>query len=259
MRKRGVEGAMNHESPTLIPRKALFGNPERERVTISRDGARIAFLAPLDGVLNVWAAPASAPQNARAVTSDAKRGIRFYVWTHNPDYLLYIQDSEGDEDWHIYAVNVASGETKDLTPFEGVHASMFPISPKFPDEALVGLNDRDARYHDIHRVNILTGETSPVLQNDIGAFGFVTDDDFRVRLSAATTENGGVSIMEPADDERGEWLPFMEIPLEDGLTTYPLGTDVTGKTLYMEDSRNRNTAALIEARHGNAGRARSCD
>ena len=235
---------MNRDVPTLIPRKALFGNPEREQARISRDGSRIAFLAPLNGVLNVWVAPASAPQDARAVTSDAKRGIRFYVWTHNPDYLLYVQDSEGDEDWHIYAVNVASGDTKDLTPFEGVHATMFPMSPKFPNEALIGLNDRDARCHDVHRVNILTGETSLVMQNDIGAFGFVTDDDFRVRLAETTTESGGSSFLELSDS--GEWLPFMKVGLEDGLTTYPLGTDVTGGTLYMADSRNRDTSALIE-------------
>ena len=235
---------MSQKARTLIPRKALFGNPEREQVRISRDGSRIGFLAPLDGALNVWVAPASDPSAARAVTSDAKRGIRFYVWTHNPDILLYIQDTEGDEDWHIYAVNVATGETKDLTPFEGVHATMFPMSPRFPDEALVGLNDRDARYHDIHRVNILTGETSLVMQNDIGAFGFVTDDDFRVRLAAVTTESGGTSILEP-DGDCGDWRTFMQVPLEDALTTYPLGTDISGETLYVADSRNRDTSALV--------------
>ena len=247
---------MSENPPTLIPRKALFGNPEREQVRISRDGSRIGFLAPLDGVLNVWVAPASAPQDARAVTRDAKRGIPFYVWTHNADYLLYIQDTEGDEDWRIYAVNAATGDAKDLTPFEGVHATLFPMSPKFPDEALIGLNDRDARYHDIHRVNILTGETSLVLQNDIGAFGWITDDDFRVRLAAVTTESGGSSFLErpDADDGSGanpgaspvDWTPFMEVGLEDGLTTFPLGTDISGETLYVSDSRNRNTSALVQ-------------
>ena len=237
---------MNENTPTLIPRKALFGNPEREQVRISRDGSRIGFMAPLDGVLNVWVAPASDPNDARAVTSDAKRGIPFYVWTHNPDYLLYVQDSEGDEDWHIYAVNVETAETTDLTPFEGVHATFMPMSPNFPDEALIGLNDRDARYHDIHRVNILTGDTSLVMENDIGALGFHTDDDFRIRLAMLTTESGGSSILERAnpDDGDSEWLPFMEVGLEDGLTTFPLGTDFAGKTLYMADSRNRDTSAL---------------
>ena len=232
---------MSQNAPTLIPREALFGNPEREHVTISRDGMRIGFLAPLDGVMNVWVAPASDPNAARAVTSDAKRGIRFYVWTHNAEYLLYIQDSEGDEDWHIYAVNVETGETRDLTPFEGVHAMILELSPRFPDEALVSLNARDARYHDVHRVNILTGETSLVHQNDIGAFEFVADDEFKVRLAMITSDDGGTSLLERSG---GEWLPFAEIGLEDGLTTYPLGFDSDGETLYVADSRGRDTSAL---------------
>ena len=228
--------------PALIPRKTLFGNPERADVRISHDGTRISYLAPMDGVLNVWVAPVDAIEDARPVTQDTDRGIWFYVWTYNPDRILYIQDSEGDENWHVYAVDVETRETRDLTPFEGVHAMILPMSRRFPNEALVGLNVRDPRYHDIHRVDILTGEMSLVLENDIGAYGLLTDDDFRVRLATVTSECGGTSILERSDS--GEWLPFMEIGLEDGMTTYPLGMDISGRTLYMADSRGRNTSAL---------------
>ena len=230
------------QEPELIPRKTLFGNPERADVRISHDGTRISYLAPMDGVMNVWVAPVDAIQEARPVTQDTDRGIWFYVWTYNPDRILYIQDSEGDENWHVYAVDVETRETRDLTPFEGVHAMMLPMSRRFPNEALVGLNVRDPRYHDIHRVDILTGEMSLVLENDIGAFGLLTDDDFRVRLATVTSEGGGMSTLERSDS--GEWLPFMEIDLEDGMTTYPLGMDISGRILYMADSRGRNTSAL---------------
>ena len=230
------------QEPELIPRKTLFGNPDRADVRISHDGTRISYLAPVDGVLNVWVAPVDAIQEARPVTQDTDRGIWFYVWTYNPDRILYIQDSEGDENWHVYAVDVETQETRDLTPFEGVHAMILPMSRRFPNEALVGLNVRDPRYHDIHRVDILTGEMSLVLENDIGAFGLLTDDDFRVRLATVTSEGGGMSTLERSDS--GEWLPFMEIDLEDGMTTYPLGMDISGRTLYMADSRGRNTSAL---------------
>ena len=230
------------QEPALIPRKTLFGNPERADVRISHDGTRISYLAPVDGVLNVWVAPVDAIEDARPVTQDTDRGIWFYVWTYNPDRILYIQDSEGDENWHVYAVDVETRETRDLTPFEGVHAMILPMSRRFPNEALVGLNVRDPRYHDIHRVDILTGEMSLVLENDIGAYGLLTDDDFRVRLATVTSECGGTSILERSDS--GEWLPFMEIGLEDGMTTYPLGMDISGRTLYMADSRGRNTSAL---------------
>ncbi len=58
----------------LIPRKTLFGNPERTAVTISHDGTRVAWLAPVDGVLNVWVAPVDAIGEAKPVTRDGAGG-----------------------------------------------------------------------------------------------------------------------------------------------------------------------------------------
>ena len=77
------------QEPELIRRKALFGNPERTEVRMSHDGARISYLAPVDGVLNVWVAPVDAIEDARPVTQDTDRGIRMYSWTYNPGYLMY--------------------------------------------------------------------------------------------------------------------------------------------------------------------------
>ena len=230
--------------PPIIPRKTLFGNPEREAVTVSRDGSRIAWLAPLDGVLNIWVAPVSDPSAARPVTRDEKRGIRTYFWAHNPDFILYAQDTDGDEDWHIYAVNLRDSETRDLTPFKGVHAVPHPPSPRFPDEVLIGVNDRDPRFHDVHRVNILTGESRLTMRNDIAAADFVADMDYSVRLARATTPEGGSRLLAPSDS--GGWETLAEISPEDDMTTYPLGFDSDGRRLYMADSRGRDTSALVE-------------
>ena len=104
------------QEPELIPRKTLFGNPERADVRISHDGTRISYLAPVDGVMNVWVAPVDAIQDARPVTQDTDRGIRLYFWTYNPGYIMYVQDRGGDENWHVYAVDVETGDTRDLTP-----------------------------------------------------------------------------------------------------------------------------------------------
>ncbi|MEG3193772.1 S9 family peptidase, partial [Lysobacter sp. D1-1-M9] len=98
----------------LISREALFGNPERALVMISPDGKTLSWIAPVDGVMNVWVAPANDPSQARAVTDDEARGIRRYFWSYLPDTLLYLRDTGGDEDFHLYSVNVATGETRDL-------------------------------------------------------------------------------------------------------------------------------------------------
>ena len=231
------------QTPDLIPRKALFGNPERTEVRLSHDGARIAYLAPVDGVLNVWVAPVDAIEDARPVTRDTDRDIRMYGWTYNPGYLVYVQDRGGDEDWHVYAVDVETEETRDLTPYEGVHAYPQAMSDRFPDEVLIGINRRNPQLHDVYRVNILTGESRLVVENDFGAAHILSDRNLNPRLARVITPQGGADIL--ALSESGEREVVMTIDREDDLTTSPLYFDAGGRTLYAFDSRDRDTAAFV--------------
>jgi len=229
------------DASALIPRETLFGNPDRASPQISPDGKRLAFLAPVNGVLNVWVGPADRPDQAKAVTNDTSRGIRRYFWAYTNQHIIYLQDKGGDENWRVYSVDLAKNDVKDLTPFEKVNAQVQEVSYKFPDEILVGLNNRNAQYHDIQRVNIRTGEMKLVQQNDEFA-GYLTDDDFAVHFAMKMTPDGGSDIQRP--DGKGGWQSFVKVPMEDSLTTSPEGLDKTGKVLYMLDSRGRNTAAL---------------
>src|SRR5579884_173344 len=107
-----------------IPRKVLFGNPDRAGLQVSPDGTRISFLAPVDGVLNVWVAPADKPEQAKPVTHDTHRGIRLYFWPFTGKHLLYLQDEGGNENFNLFRVDVDSGETKNLTPNKAVRAQV---------------------------------------------------------------------------------------------------------------------------------------
>lgn len=226
----------------LIPRQILFGNPDKASVQLNPDGTKIGYLAPVGGVLNVWVGPASDPAAARPVTRDTDRGIRFYDWAYTNNHILFIQDKGGDENWRLYSVDLDTGETKDLTPLEGVQARFQEISPQFPAEILVALNDRDPRLHDLYRINISTGERRLVQKNE-GFAGFVTDRDYRVRLALRVLPDGSSEMLRAT--EHGGWTSFARIPTEDTLTTSPVGFDKAGMILYMIDSRNRNTGALM--------------
>lgn len=226
----------------LIPRKILFGNPDRTLVRISPDGAHLAWLAPRDGVLNVWVAPRQNLEAARPVTHDTGRGIRFFLWAYTNQHILFIQDKNGDENWRVYSVDLKTDEVKDMTPFEGVRAEIYEVSHKFPAEIVVGLNNRDERFHDLYRLNLATGTMILLQQND-GFMGFNVDDDYRVRNGIRMTPDGGMDILQPAATG---WEPWDRIPAEDVLTTSPAGFDKTGTHLYMLDSRGRNTSALLE-------------
>lgn len=225
---------------------------------ISPDGRHISYLAPANGVLNVWVAPADELTAARPVTNDTGRGIRMYSWPYSGRHLLYLQDAGGDENWRIYSVDLASGDTRDLTPFDEVQAQIEGLSPDHPDEILIGLNNRNPQLHDLHRVNLTTGEMSLVLENE-GFIGFVTDRSFAVRYAAQMQPDGTIDYLRrsSADDNDGVagWVPFAHVGVDDTLTTRPLGLDATGDTLYMVESRGRNTAAFtaVDAGDPNGG------
>lgn len=225
----------------LIPRDALFGNPERASVQISPDGKYLSWIAPVDGVMNVWVAPAGDPSAARAVTDDKARGIRNYFWSYRPDTLLYLRDSGGDEDFHLYAVDLAGNQTRDLTPFGKTTAQVFGLSPTQPDSILVGMNDRDPKWHDLYRVDLASGQRTLLQKNTDDIAAYVADGDFNLRYAQRSRADGGMDILKRAGDG---WEKAEDIPFGDVLTTAMLGLTSDGKTLYLADSRDRNTAAV---------------
>ena len=135
--------------PRLIPREVLFGNPDKASPQLSPDGKSLAYLAPLDGVLNVWVGKASEDE-FRPVTDDKDRGVRLYLWSRDSKSILYLQDKGGDENWLLYMVNLETGEQRNLTPFEKVQVHIVDHTKHFPDHILVGLNKDDEKLHDIY-------------------------------------------------------------------------------------------------------------
>jgi dipeptidyl aminopeptidase/acylaminoacyl peptidase len=233
------------EDPNLIPRAVLFGNPDRSGATISPDGKQIAFLAPEGGVLNVWVAPASDPGAAKAVTHEKVRGLRAYFWSYSSQQIVYLQDKGGDENFRAYVVDLAKNETKDLTPMDGVQTRIQEVSPRIPGEILLSINKRDPKHHDLYRADLKTGKLTPVVENKDGFIAYVTDDDYKPRLALRTTPDGGQEILKPDPKAKDAWVSYLKIPAEDSLTTGPVEFDKTGKVLYMNDSRGRDTAALF--------------
>ena len=227
----------------MIPRSALFGNPTRAAGKISPDGEWLSWLAPKDGVLNVWMAPFSDPDDARVMTKATDRPIRQYFWAPDSRSLLYIQDKGGDENFLLYGVDTASGEERTLTPFDDTRVQIAGASETIRDRILVGLNNRDAQYHDIWMLDLNTGELTEVIRNE-GYAGFLADDSLVIRMAIKPNEAGGMDYFAVEDGTVAE-EPTESTTLADSLTTTPAGYTTDGRTLYWIDSRGRNTAALI--------------
>ncbi len=226
----------------LIPRSALFGNPVRAQARLSPDGRYISFLAPRDGVLNVWLAPFGRMGDAKPITNDRKRGIRQHFWAEDARHVLFLQDEGGDENWRVYSVDVQSGRQVDLTPLEKVRAEIVGISHERPDVALIGLNDREPEWHDLYEINVATGERKLVERNDQQFAGYVEDLQLRPRVAVKMLPDGGGEIYRHT--EKG-WESFLRYGQEDSLTMRPLVIEEGGRTALLLRSVGRDKSALV--------------
>ncbi len=227
----------------LIPREALFGNPTRAQGRISPDGRWLSWIAPHRGVLNLWVAPADAPDRARPLTAETERPIRQHFWAPNSSLVMFINDRGGDEDFLLYGVAPTGGEVRSLTPFPRTTVRLVGISSRVTDRILVGLNNRDPRWHDVYSLDLKSGALTLAQQND-GFAGFLADEDLRLRVAIRPNAAGGQDYFWIRD---GRILPapFLSHGLDDSQTTSPLGFSADGRTLYWIDARGRDTAALF--------------
>jgi dipeptidyl aminopeptidase/acylaminoacyl peptidase len=227
----------------IIPRSVLFGNPERLDPKISPDAKRLAYIAPKDNVLNIYVRSTGA-QDDHPVTDDRKRGIRSYAWAHDNRHIIYIQDRDGDEDWHVYLVDIDSLEVRDVTPFRGVQARIVALSKNYPDYALIALNKRDPKHHDVYRLHLPGGELTLDTKNPGDVVDWIADAYLAVRGAVAPMPDGGsqLRIRERPDEK---WEPFITWGPEDSFSE-PVGFDSEGETLFLLDSRDANAARLVE-------------
>jgi dipeptidyl aminopeptidase/acylaminoacyl peptidase len=226
----------------LIPRETFFGNPERTQGRISPDGKWLSWIAPKDGVMNIWVAPASDPKAARAITDEKTRPIPQHYWSPDSSMILFVKDQGGDENFKLYGTDVATGQTRTLTPFDKTRVVLFDISRHVKDRILIGLNNRDPKWHDVYSLDLKSGKLTLVFKND-GFGDFTADDTLTLRMASRPRDDGGTDFFR-IDNDKAADTPFASVGLEDSQTTDAIGFSDDGRTLYWMDSRGRDTAAL---------------
>jgi len=226
--------------PPLIPRELLFGNPERAQGRISPDGSRMSYLAPKDGVLNVWVKTVGKDDD-KVVTDDKLRGIRLHSWAMDNKHILYLQDQGGNENWHVYAVDLDKGSVRDLTPFENVQAQIVALEPGLPNEMLVQMNKREPSKMDLYRIDLTTGDSKLVGENPGNIVGWVPDFQYRVRGAYAATEDGGFDLL-VRDNEADSFKVLIHWGPEDEGQPFGYTPDATG--IYVGDSRGADVTRL---------------
>ncbi|MBI4042459.1 MAG: S9 family peptidase [Deltaproteobacteria bacterium] len=228
----------------LIPREVLFGNPVHTSPQISPDGKALAYLAPHDNVLNVWVRELDGKKEARVVTKDRERGIRRYFWGQDGKHILYLQDFGGDENWHLFGVNLETNEIRDFTPFNKVQVQVIEHNKHFPNDILLGINKDNPNVHDVYRLSLATGELTLVVKNPGNVVSWLVDADFKVRGAVSSALDGGFDLF-VRDDEFSEWKRGVTWSAEDAMASTPAAFTRDGKGIYLKDSRGANTARLV--------------
>jgi dipeptidyl aminopeptidase/acylaminoacyl peptidase len=233
--------------PPLIPRDVLFAVPDRGNPRISPDGAHLAFLGTADGVSNIFLRRVGDDQD-RQITRDTRRGIFNYVWSPGSDRVLYVQDRDGDENWHLYATDIIGGETRDLTPFPGVRAENVLMDARHPGAVMVGLNRRDPRVSDMYRVDLATGEVALEAENPGDVVEWVPDAAFQIRACAAIDDSGN-AVIRVRDAAGGAWRTLLEWPFEEaGFDRFQrvVGFARDGAALLVQSCVGSNTTRIVE-------------
>lgn len=230
----------NMYAEELIPRTVIFGNPNKTMVRLSPDGKYVSYLAPENGVLNLWIAPKDKIQDAQVVTHDTDRGIRQYYWAFDHKHVLYLQDYKGDENFRLYSYNIDTHKNVLLTPERDVKTVLYAASVSKPNEFLIGLNNRDKKYFDVYQLNLANSSLKLVLENHKYS-EIIADNDLHIRYGIYVNEEGDQEIYEWKNDA---WTLFMTVPMEDTMNTGIIGFDKKNSSLYFMDSRETDTAVL---------------
>src|SRR6476469_823528 len=240
------------QEPPLVPRKVFDAPAEHDVLTVSPDGKSIAYTAPSsEGVANVWVEDL-ATHKKRIVTRAGHRGIGGYEWAYDNQHLLYQSDENGNEDFHLYAVDLTSGAIRDLTPFQGVRAEQTILAPSRPDEVLVSMNLRDSKVFDVYRVNLQTGATVMDAQNPGDIIGWTADPNLVIRAATAFNDNLE-TVVRVRDSGKAPWRDLLKIPFEQAPFlgqvnggNIIVGFSQDGKKLIVGSSKGSATNRLVE-------------
>ncbi|MCP3980919.1 MAG: S9 family peptidase [bacterium] len=248
-------GAHGGKAP-LLDRELFFGDPEISYAQLSPDGKYMAFVKPYRDVRNIYVKKIDEPFDAAQPITADKRPVPGYFWSRDSKYVLYVQDKDGNENYHVFAVDPTgerkadSGvpEARNLTPIEGVRAAIYSVPKNKPNEIVVGLNDRDPMFHDVYRIDLADGKRTLLIENTQKVGSWVYDLDGNVRMALRQTGDGSTEFLRVKGDKL---TPVYGCNYEESCSPYRFHKD--GKRLYVSSNKGEhdlNALMLLDVKTG---------
>ena len=228
---------------TMIPLKDFFRNPEMSSFSLSPDGKHISYMKPWEEgnrMMNVYVRPIDSNDEVR-ITDASKRSLYGYFWI-NDNRIAYVQDKGGDENIHIYAVDIDGKNNIDLTPFENIQARITDDLEDDPNFMLVALNKRNPQIHDVYRLNVNNGDMDMIAENPGNISGWGTDHDGKLRI--ATTSDGVNTSLLYRENEDDDFKSILTTNFKESVS--PLFFTFDNKELYVSSNRGRDKSAIFK-------------
>lgn len=228
----------------LIPRDQLFGNPQRYASAISPDARWLSWLAPYNGVMNLWIAPLRHLDQARPLTRYTGHGISTFTsnvtWTYDSRHILFLQDHNGDGNTHVYTLDTRTAAVRDMTPQDDIRAAIVGVSSTRPDQAVISISRKAVQYGDLYLLDLRKGTLALLLKNS-GYLNFLLDGRLVPRFAIRREASNDETVVRLSDGSS-----LMTIPAEDTRTTRLLSIAANGRDMFLLDSRGRDTTGLAK-------------
>ena len=238
--------------PDLIPREA-FIKPHQLKLNpqLSPEGKRLAYIGITEkGVHNIFVRTLGKTDDQQ-VTFDERQGIYEYAWAYDNQHLLYLQDSDGDENFHLYSVDLASQVVRDLTPFKGIKAQNLLTGARRPGEVLIGINLRDRTIFDMYRIDLLTGALTLETQNPGDVRWWLPDWDLVIRTAVSISPEDSSMELRTRSSPGEPWKAIITWPFGESGVVEGYGSELAiaftpdGKCLYVQSALHSDTTQLL--------------
>ena len=232
----------NNELP-IIPLENFFKNPEKSSFQISPNGQFISYMKPWEEGnrrMNVYVKPFDSEEEIR-ITNAKKRSLYGYFWLNN-NRIAYVQDKGGDENIHIYAVDIDGSNDIDLTPFENIQARITDDLEEDDNFILIELNKNNPQVHDVYRLNVNNGDLELIAKNPGNISGWMTDNDGKLRI--ALTSDGVNSSILYRDSEKDDFKEILTTNFKESVS--PLFFTFDNNEIYVSSNRHRDKSSIYK-------------
>ena len=224
-----------------IPLEDFFKNPEKSSYQISPDGSFYSFMAPYKKRMNIFIQKIG-DSSASQLTFEEARDIAGYFWPNN-EQIVFLKDEAGDENFHLFGVNIDGSNPIGFTDFEGVRAQIIDDLPDQKDFVVIGLNKRNKQVFDPYRLNLKTGEISMLAENPGNIQGWMFDHDGKLRLATAIVDGVNQSILY-RENEEDEFKTIITTNFKEGFN--PQFFTFDNKKIIGSSNLGRDKSAIVE-------------